>query len=166
MSFQRALLPLAALAATAHLGGLCGARAAVPVDHAVELTHEDFEEHPYHDSDWVEDHRLQSEMVEFYCKKRRLNHNPICEKIDREREMEQSRDDPAGHRLPVEHLDEEEDDELHRIYCAKGAPGSLGHPKLCSEYEERKTKRIYGAKMSAQVGGGGRQGWGGGGAAP
>lgn len=100
------------------------------------------------DEDHSADFALQTEMMGYFCEQ--YPGSPICHKLEHERELHEG--DTVEHwHLPVQHLQEDEDDEVHRVYCAEGAPGRTGNPKLCDEYEERRAARLRDKILKEQV---------------
>ncbi len=95
----------------------------------------------------TEDLALQTEMLNYFCE--RNGDSAICHMLEHERELHGGEE---GHwQLPVQHLQKEEDDEVHSVWCAAGAPGATGNPKLCDEYEKRAATRIRDRVLKEQV---------------
>lgn len=130
---QLAVYVLLLAVATCSLKGVAAAAEVAGLDHDLEL----------HDPAHAADLALQTEMMNYYCE--RYPDTSVCHGFESERTR-------GDHTLkPVEHLQEHEDDEVHRVYCADGAPGHTGNPKLCDEYEQRKRDRLRNNILKDQV---------------
>ena len=109
------------------------------------LANVDLDQDELADPDHAENLALQTEMLDYYCAQYQAS--SICHKLEHERELHGG----VADLLPVQHLQEAEDDEVHRVWCADGAPGHVGNPKLCDEHEQRQAARVRDRILKEQV---------------